>query len=145
VEEIGRPETTGEEAPERPPRESSVRRIRPALEALLFSSSRPVRDAELAESLEAEPAAVAAALASLAEEADVFFCEARFLDRDADRAKSTHHLTARQAGWLARRANVKRLEVFHFSPRYEREPEALHQEAVQAFQGEEVHPEMLWK
>jgi segregation and condensation protein B len=61
----------GQEAADRPPRESSVRRIRPALEALLFSSSRPVRDAELAEALEAEPAAVAAALALLAEEADV--------------------------------------------------------------------------
>jgi segregation and condensation protein B len=63
--------TPAQEASDRPPRESSVRRIRPALEALLFSSSRPVRDAELAEALEAEPSAVAAALASLAEEADV--------------------------------------------------------------------------
>jgi segregation and condensation protein B len=70
VEETTTP-TPGEEAQERPPRESSVRRIRPALEALLFSSSRPVRDAELAEALEADPSAVAAALASLAEEADV--------------------------------------------------------------------------
>jgi segregation and condensation protein B len=52
------------------PRESSVRKIRPALEALLFSSSRPVRESELAEVLEATPEAVAAALASLAEEAD---------------------------------------------------------------------------
>jgi segregation and condensation protein B len=60
-----------ESAPERPPRESSVKRIRPAVEALLFSSSRPVRETELAEALEAEPAAVNAALASLAEEADV--------------------------------------------------------------------------
>jgi ribonuclease Z len=81
----------------------------------------------------------------LAKEADVFFCEAPFLDRDADRAKNTHHLTARQAGWLARQAAAKRLEVFHFSPRYEREPEALYQEAVQAFHGEEAHPELLWK
>lgn len=71
MEETTTPAPIGEESPERPPRESSVRRIRPALEALLFSSARPVRDAELAEALEAEPAAVAAALASLAEEADV--------------------------------------------------------------------------
>jgi segregation and condensation protein B len=71
VEETTTPEVSATE-PEQPrPRESSVRRIRPALEALLFSSSRPVRDAELAEALEAEPSAVAAALASLAEEADV--------------------------------------------------------------------------
>lgn len=59
-----------EEAPERPPRESSVRRLRPALEALLFSSARPVKESELVEALDAEPAAVAAALAALAEEAD---------------------------------------------------------------------------
>ena len=52
------------------PRESSVRKIRPALEALLFSSARPIREVELAEVLEATPEAVAAALGSLAEEAD---------------------------------------------------------------------------
>jgi segregation and condensation protein B len=65
-------ESPAEAAPaEEPrPRESSVRKIRPAVEALLFSSSRPVRETELAEVLEATPAAVAAALASLTEEAD---------------------------------------------------------------------------
>jgi segregation and condensation protein B len=66
-------EKTGDAAPaaEPPrPRESSVRKIRPALEALLFSSSRPVKVVELAEALETTPEAVAAALASLAEEAD---------------------------------------------------------------------------
>ena len=53
------------------PRETSGRKIRPAVEALLFSSSRPVREAELAEAVEASPQAVAEALASLAEDADV--------------------------------------------------------------------------
>jgi segregation and condensation protein B len=53
------------------PRETSARKIRPAIEALLFSSSRPVREAELAEAVEASPEAVSEALASLAEEADV--------------------------------------------------------------------------
>ncbi len=72
MEETSVPEAPAAE-PEQPPRprESSVKRIRPALEALLFSSPKPVRETELAEALEAEPAAVAAALASLAEEADV--------------------------------------------------------------------------
>jgi segregation and condensation protein B len=65
------PEPPAGETPERPPRESSVRRIRPALEALLFSSAQPVREAELVEALEAEPAAVAAALEQLVSEADV--------------------------------------------------------------------------
>ena len=65
-------ESTAEAAPaeETRPRESSVRKIRPALEALLFSSSRPVRESELAEALEGTPAAVAAALAALAEESE---------------------------------------------------------------------------
>jgi segregation and condensation protein B len=72
MEETSRSETPPPEAStERPPRESSVRRLRPALEALLFSSARPVREAELVEALDAEPAAIAAALAALAEEADV--------------------------------------------------------------------------
>ncbi len=67
MEEIRENPATAEEPA---PRESSVRKIRPAVEALLFSSSRPVKEAELSEALEATPAAVAAALASLAEEAD---------------------------------------------------------------------------
>ncbi len=52
-------------------RETSARKIRPAVEALLFSSSRPVREVEIAEAIEASPEAVAEALASLAQEADV--------------------------------------------------------------------------
>jgi segregation and condensation protein B len=63
--------TPAPEPAEPRPRESSVRKMRPALEALLFSSARPVREAELAEVLEATPEAVSAALTQLAEEADV--------------------------------------------------------------------------
>lgn len=71
VEEIREKESDAAPTAEAPrPRESSVRKIRPALEALLFSSSRPIRVVDLSEILEATPEAVAAALASLAEEAD---------------------------------------------------------------------------
>jgi ribonuclease Z len=69
-------------------------------------------------------------------DADLLFCGAPFLERDAERARETRHLTARQAGWLAREARVKRLEVFHFSPRYEGEPESLFREAEEAYRGE---------
>jgi ribonuclease Z len=69
-------------------------------------------------------------------DADLLFCGAPFLERDAERARATRHLTVRQAGWLAREARVKRLEVFHFSPRYEGEAESLFREAEEAYRGE---------
>jgi len=71
----------------------------------------------------------------LAEGADLFFCEAGFLDRDRDRAEERGHLTARQAGELARKAKVKKLQIFHFSPKYEKEAEGMFREAEEAFRG----------
>ncbi len=72
---------------------------------------------------------------SLAEGADLFFCEAGFLEKDRERAEERAHLTARQAGELARRAKVKKLHIFHFSPKYLGEESSLHREAEEAFQG----------
>ncbi len=68
----------------------------------------------------------------LAAGADQFFCEAAFLDRDADHAERKHHLTARQAGELARQAGARRLTIFHFSPKYEHEEALLRAEAARA-------------
>lgn len=51
-----------EEKPERLPRETSPERIAPAVEAVLFSSAKPVKERDLAELLDATPAAVAGAL-----------------------------------------------------------------------------------
>lgn len=80
-----------------------------------------------------------AAVTRLAAGADLFFCEAPFLDEDVEQATKRHHLTARQAGALARAAGVKRLEVFHFSPRYEGRYRAIEHEAQSEFAGQEVH------
>lgn len=55
----------------------------------------------------------------LAAGADLFVCEAPFLEDDIEQATRRYHLTAGQAGALARAAAVRRLQVFHFSPRYE--------------------------
>jgi len=68
----------------------------------------------------------------LAREADVLFCEAAFLERDADHARRKHHLTARQAGELARAAAADKLEIFHFSPKYLGEEELLMREAEES-------------
>lgn len=65
--------------------------------------------------------------------ADLFFCEAAFSEQERDRARERRHLTARQAGVLARMAGVSRLVLFHFSPKYHGDPDRLYEEARQAF------------
>jgi len=75
-------------------------------------------------------------ICALVRDADIFFCESLFLDADRHEATKRHHLTARQAGTLARAAGVRRLENFHFSSRYERDPTPFHREAQAAFRGE---------
>ena len=79
-----------------------------------------------------------AAVVRLAAGADIFFCEAPFLEEDLDQAARRYHLTARQAGALARAAGVRRLHVFHFSPRYEGRYGDILAEAQAEFAGREV-------
>ena len=40
------------------------------------------------------------------------------MDQDAHKARERYHLTARQAGLMAKKAGARELVVFHFSPRY---------------------------
>jgi ribonuclease Z len=66
-------------------------------------------------------------------DADLLLCEAAFLEEDRDLALERKHLTAKQAGELARRAGAKRLAVFHVSPRYEGRVAEVFGEAGAAF------------
>ena len=59
------------DAPEPPRRETSAEKILPSVEAVLFSSPKPVKEKDLADLLETAPRAVAEALASLAARYDV--------------------------------------------------------------------------
>lgn len=72
---------------------------------------------------------------ALARGADVLYCESPYLEVDAEKARDRYHLTARQAGVMARKAGVRDLVVFHFSPRYTGQGEALEREAMEAFRG----------
>ncbi|MCS6897485.1 MAG: hypothetical protein NZM29_05875, partial [Nitrospira sp.] len=76
-----------------------------------------------------------AAIVALARGADILYCEAPYLEIDAEKARDRYHLTARQAGLMARKAQVRDLVVFHFSPRYTGQGELLEREAMEAFQG----------
>jgi len=76
-------------------------------------------------------------IAGLAHGADVLFIEAPFLAADVERAAERYHLTAQQAGLLARRAAVKTVVPFHFSPRYSDGGDALRKELARAFTGVE--------
>ena len=65
--------------------------------------------------------------------ADYLFCEAAFLEKDRNIAEKKFHLTARQAGLIAKKAGVRKLIPFHFSPRYQGYAHLLFQEAEEAF------------
>ncbi len=69
----------------------------------------------------------------LAAGSDYFFIEAMFLQEDEERAREKYHLTACQAGTLAREAGVARVIPFHFSTKYLGQGEELFQEVAEAF------------
>ena len=72
-------------------------------------------------------------IAALAENADQLFIEASFLDEDENLAQARNHLTAGQAGQLAKNAKARQMINFHFSPRYQEEPELILNQAQKAF------------
>lgn len=77
----------------------------------------------------------AARITALAHAADYLYIEAPFLDADSERARSRYHLTAHQAGLMARAARARSIVPFHFSPVYEEDGgEALRREMMQAWQ-----------
>lgn len=64
---------------------------------------------------------------------DHLFCEAFFLEKDRQRAIERHHLTAADAGKLAREAEVANLTITHFSSKYINCPEDIYNEAMREF------------
>ena len=67
--------------------------------------------------------------------ADLLYIESVFLDEDADHAARKNHLTARQAGEIARILGARAVVPFHFSPRYQERPSELIAELHNAWSG----------
>ena len=76
-----------------------------------------------------------AKITELARGADQLFIETVFLEQDAELAAKRRHLTAAQAGALARRAGVSSVVPFHFSPRYVHRENELRRELERAWRG----------
>jgi ribonuclease Z len=74
-----------------------------------------------------------AAIVRLAQNADLLFIEAAFAQADAALAAERAHLTTTAAGSLAREAQVRRIEPFHFSARYRGQEARMMDEVMTAF------------
>jgi len=75
------------------------------------------------------------ALEELLAGVDLLFIECVFMQSEADHAARKNHLTARQAGTIARRVGAHAVVPLHFSPRYEGRGAELVAELHAAWQG----------
>ena len=81
-----------------------------------------------------------AAIVRLVAGADCLFIEAPFAAADKALAADRAHLTTAAAGEIARQAGVRRVEPFHFSPRYEGEEARMVGEVMAPFGGGAARP-----
>ncbi|MEM1677066.1 MAG: ribonuclease Z, partial [Nitrososphaerota archaeon] len=72
-------------------------------------------------------------IAEFAKDADVLIHDSTFDSSYEKEALEQGHSTARQAALIARKAGVKRLYLFHLSPRFEKNPRKLLEEALEIF------------
>ena len=70
----------------------------------------------------------------LAKGTDILFIEGAFLDSDRETAREKYHLTAREAGDLAKKSGARHIQLFHFSPRYRNRAADLEREAREAYE-----------
>jgi ribonuclease Z len=83
------------------------------------------------------------AILSHIQSCDLLYHEATYTDIYQDKAKANFHSTAREAGRMAHKANVKKLIIGHFSSRYKVLDDLLI-EAKEEFEATELAEEGRW-
>jgi len=68
-----------------------------------------------------------------AKNSDILVCEAVYLDELKEKASEYKHLTASQAGEIAKKSSAKKLFLTHLSQRYEKNEDAILKEAKKKF------------
>lgn len=76
------------------------------------------------------------------QDADVLWCEACYLHNELEKAKTNLHMTARQAGRLAKELNAGELRLFHYSRRYKDSLRPHIEEAKENFANTVVPPSL---
>lgn len=74
----------------------------------------------------------------IAEKADLVVCEATYSEREAEYAKEYKHLTASQAGTIAKKAKAERLVLTHIAQRYEHNMNVIESEAKKIFKNTRI-------
>lgn len=54
----------------------------------------------------------------IAKDAKILLCDSTYLEAEKELATNHHHMTAKQAAYLAKKSNVQKLILTHFSARY---------------------------
>lgn len=103
-------------------------------ETLTFDAGLPIRYAYCSDTIYDER------VINEVQEVDWLYHESTFLHEKLERAVETKHTTAKQAGMVAREANVKKLLIGHFSSRYD-DLNVLLDEAKTEFENTEIADE----
>jgi len=78
-----------------------------------------------------------------AKNADLLITESTYTNELADKAKAYQHLTAGQAGTIAKKAKAKVLYLTHISQRFDRNPEVVLKDAKKVFRNTKIAEDFM--
>lgn len=82
-------------------------------------------------------------IVSFVKNSDLFICESSFSKDDEEKARDHYHMTAEQAGKVAKQAKVKKLFLTHISQRYSDNFKKILSEARKEFKGTEMAKDLM--